>query len=292
MATNRGRGIGGILAAASGGALLLAPPVGASGLELFQQGGRGVAQAGALVARADEPSAVRYNPAGLVDADGLELQLGLDFSNRNLELRGAATGSVSAKHQIQLAPLFHLAWRPRTDACWAVGVGLDSPAWALVEWPATLAAGRATQKEKLTLLELRAALAWRLDERWSVGGALRQVRGDREQIALRSFPFLDEGGGAGEAPLFAEATGTVDGTGLALALRFAGERWGFGARWESAVELDGRGDLSFRTDAFAPTAIPDFAGQFPERGVRQEAELPQRIAAGAWRALGANMPGV
>ncbi|HEX6201760.1 MAG TPA: hypothetical protein VF100_02080, partial [Thermoanaerobaculia bacterium] len=71
-----------LAAAALVAALLLpAPPAAASGFDDFLHGGRATGQAGAFVARAADPSAVRYNPAGIVHTQGWELQAGLDFSN-------------------------------------------------------------------------------------------------------------------------------------------------------------------------------------------------------------------
>ena len=71
------------LAAALGlAAALSAPspaPAGAWGNT--QHGGRATGQAGAFVARASDPSAVSYNPAGLSSLGGFQILGGLDFSN-------------------------------------------------------------------------------------------------------------------------------------------------------------------------------------------------------------------
>ena len=52
----------------------LSAPLAAAGFGLFQHGGRGAAQVGAFVARADDPSAVRYNPAGVARLEGFQLR--------------------------------------------------------------------------------------------------------------------------------------------------------------------------------------------------------------------------
>ena len=91
---------------------LPAPGAAASGFDDFLHGGRATGQAGAFVARANDPAAVRYNPAGLVHTQGWELQAGLDFSNSTDEFTIAASGTeVRADHSIQFPPSVYLSWK-------------------------------------------------------------------------------------------------------------------------------------------------------------------------------------
>jgi long-chain fatty acid transport protein len=275
------------LAPALAAALLLLGGRGAAhgfGFGLFQHGGRGAAQAGALVARADDPSAVRYDPAALVDVDGLAVQAGLDFAVTDVEHASALTGRADAEHEIQFTPAVYLAWRPAPEARWALGLSLDSPLWTLQEWPAGFAAGRSSRKNKAAFHELRAAAAWAFAPGWSVGGALRHATGKRQETVLADFPGPPA---TGALPLTADAESTLDGQGLALALRRSGERWGWAASFESEVELAGDGDLRFRPDGFDPGDVPGFDALYATRGVRQEFLLPARFAVGAWWTLGA-----
>jgi long-chain fatty acid transport protein len=262
----------------------LTGPVHAFGFGLFQHGGRGAAQAGALVARADDPAAVRYDPAAMVDFDGLVLQAGLDFQITDLEHSSALTGSADAKHEIQFTPAVYLGWKRRADARWALGLSVDSPYWTLNEWQAGFAFGRSSRKSEVTLYELRAAAAWALAPGWSAGVALRHVTGTRQETVLAEFPHPSA---AGTVPLTADAESTVDGGGFALALRRASERWGWALRFESEIELEGDGDLVFRPDGFLPGDVPGFDSVYATRGVTQEFLLPQTLTAGVWMALGA-----
>jgi len=267
------------------GALLFFAATGelrAFGFGLFQHGGRGAAQAGALVARADDPSAVRYDPAALVDVDGLVLQAGLDFAVTDVEFSSALSGTADSEHEIQFTPAVYLGWR-RPDARWALGLSVDSPFWTLNEWPAGFAAGRASRKSEVTLHEIRAAAAWALAPGWSVGAALRHVTGTRQETVLAEFPHPSA---AGTVPLTADAESTIDGSGFALALRRAGERWGWALRFESEIELEGDGDLHYRPDGFLPGDVPGFDAVYSTRGVTQQFLLPQSVAAGVWLAIG------
>ena len=99
----------------------------AAGFGLFQHGGRALGQAGAFTARASEPSAVFYNPAGITQLPGLQVQVGLDFANSEDKYQ-SATGSFAAKHIIDFPPALYATWKS-DGSPWAVGIGLDAPFW-------------------------------------------------------------------------------------------------------------------------------------------------------------------
>jgi long-chain fatty acid transport protein len=255
----------------------------AFGFGNFQHGGRGAAQAGALVARADDPAARRLDPAALVDVVGFEAQAGLDFAATDSEHASALTGAQSSEREIQFTPAFYLGWRPDGDSRWALGLSVDSPLWAVNEWPAAFAFERGSQKSEVTLYEIRPAAAWAIAPGWSAGAALRYVTGTRQEIVFAAFPH--PGGGAG-LRLFADAESTVDGTGLALALRHATARGGFALVVESEIELEGDGELRYRPDGFLPSDVPGFDSLYATRDVTQRFLLPATFTAGFWRAVG------
>src|SRR6186713_147997 len=167
-----------------------APPLRASGFLLFQHGGRTTAQAGAFAARASDPSAVRFNPAAIVRLEGLQFEAGLDFQapSERFETDGRTD---SPEHIIQFPPSLYVTWKPKDLAVpLAFGLGLDSPFWSIENWNTALFPGRfETSRQELTLFELRPTVAWAIDERWSLGGSLRYVRGALETSFSRIFAF-------------------------------------------------------------------------------------------------------
>ena len=65
---------------AAWGCLIAAPAsVYGSGFALFEAGARGSALMGTMVARADDLSAIFYNPAGLVQLPGFQVMGGFSF---------------------------------------------------------------------------------------------------------------------------------------------------------------------------------------------------------------------
>jgi long-chain fatty acid transport protein len=62
------------------GCLIVTPvSVYGSGFALFEAGARGSALMGTMVARADDPSGIFYNPAGLVQLPGFQVMGGFSF---------------------------------------------------------------------------------------------------------------------------------------------------------------------------------------------------------------------
>jgi len=267
--------------------LLPAAGANAASFGRFQHGGRATGQAGAFVARADDPAAVGYNPAAIARSSGVGLLAGLDFEAPT-DRWSSATGAAKAEHQIQFPPALYLTWR-RPEARLALGLGLDSPLWQLVDWqtfdfPGRYVARRGDQR----LLELHPVAAWRLTEGWSVGGGLRWVRGS---LGFGDARVATAPGAADpleyEVDRLAEAT--ADGLGWDLGAHYESSRWGFGAVWKSAVEIEGSGDLNYLIrdpGALPADVLAAESARLAPGSSRLSEELPARLAAGVWWAAG------
>jgi long-chain fatty acid transport protein len=259
----------------AGLAACLAMPAGSSaaGFGLFQHGGRGAGQAGAMVARADDPSALSMNPAGLAGqvADGVRfrVQAGIDFTAPRDDFRDGFGNDYAAQHQINPPPAFYVLWAPGASERLTLGVGLDSPFWANTEWlPALFPLRNVNSRTQILLFELHPAVAWDLGSGWSLGGGARYVFGSME--VARDLVFS---GGSGTVTVDWQADANVDGVGFDLGVRRTAERFGFGATVRSAVEVTG--------GASASGGIPG-----PDS---LSFELPTEVRFGAWRGFGSKV---
>ncbi len=94
------------------GCLMMTPAAGyGSGFALFEAGARASALMGTMVARADDPSAIFYNPAGLVQLPGFQVMGGVSFIIPRTEIVthfGAFSNNTFADSQVHMVPLFHL----------------------------------------------------------------------------------------------------------------------------------------------------------------------------------------
>ncbi len=264
-------------------------PLAASGFGLFQHGGRGAAQAGALVARADDPSAVRYNPAGVARLDGFQFQAGLDFTAPTDQLKTQGRKD-SAHHVIQFPAALYATWNPEgLDLPLTFGMSVDSPFWTIQNWDTALFPGRyETIRQEATFFELRPTVAWAIGERWSLGGSLRYVQG-----AFETSFASQEGLILGPQPVVGvevtgEAASRLDGIGFDVGVQYGAPAWGFGAVVGSGVSLDGSGDIDyFARDPFSdPGAQAAFDRRFGRSSAGMNFELPPTMSVGLWWGLG------
>lgn len=278
-----------------------APAAAAAELSLFQQGARGVAQAGALVARADDPSAASYNPAGLAAlGEGLAVAAGAvavdaryEYSERfRFEGRFGPpppdfVGRSQSSPSTEALPVLHLAWRdPVRLGRWSFGLGVDTPYRREIDWrepvESTIFADRF---RRIELTRLHALAAVRLTPEWSVGAGVRYLDGDFDTGLERSVGVIASTGQFLSVPVSADAAADVDGVGFDLGLRFARAGWGAGAVMRSGVTVEG--EVRPRLDAARP-ADPVAAAELEERlrilgdPWERRVELPAELAVGAW----------
>jgi long-chain fatty acid transport protein len=259
----------------------------AAGFGLFQHGGRGLGQVGALTARAPEPSALTYNPAGIAHLDGLQAQAGLDFSN-TVDKYDSSTGTFAAQHVIDFPPALYLTWKAQ-DRPWAFGIGLDAPFWYRINWLPALFPGRFLNSEfEVRVFELHPVLAYDLGDGWSVGGGLRYLYGSLSQSnSVRLLVPFSPSPGVPVVPASVEvervADANVDAFSWDLAIQYADPSWGWGAVYRGNAELKGSGDASYHPRA---TGIPSVDAQVQARfqnGRASEAfEIPRELRGGIW----------
>jgi long-chain fatty acid transport protein len=253
----------------------------ASGFGVFQHGGRALGQVGAFTARADEPSAVLYNPAAITRLPGTQIQAGLDFSYAEDDYR-SPTGSFSTNHIIQFVPALYATWNPAGSSL-ALGIGLDAPFWYRVDWEPALFPGRFLQRTfELRVAELHPVLAWDLGGGWSVGGGLRYLYGDLEQGDNGILPVTRPGGSVLPVEVERTAEAKVDAFTWDVAVHYATPVWGWGAVFRNNAELKGSGDAHLNPRDVDPSVLDAVRRQLPSGRARQSFELPREIRGGAW----------
>ncbi len=247
-----------------------------------QHGGRATAQAGAFVARADDPSAVTYNPAGIARLDGFQLQLGADAQSLDAKARGGSD-RFELDDSTDVLPAAYLTYRlpGRADRV-VLGLGVDSPLWTSLQWTARGSnLFEATFETDAELWQIHPVVAFRLTDRWSLGGGLRYVTGDLKY----GIHEIANGGPAADNTIPLEIALRADGSdsdiGFDLGLQYAAPRWGWGAVYRQGVSLtsDDTGRLSFDVPG-----LPDLPIQLEQPTFRQTIELPDQAVVGGWLA--------
>ena len=261
----------------------------ATGFDLFQHGGRGTGQVGAFTARADEPSALTYNPAGIAALHGWQVQAGLDFFQGKDTYTSSTVGTSSAHHVINFPPHLYASWRG--SGPFAFGIGIDSPFWYTQNWNTATFPGRFLNRRfELEVFELHPVVAYDLGAGWTLGAGLRYdnanlVQGDNQQ----AIAFLP--GPAGQVPgptveVLREVDGRVSALSWDAGVRYATQVWGWGAVFRDKSNLTGSATAKYTPrdiTATDPAVLAAINQQFARGGdADQSFLLPRQLRAGVW----------
>jgi long-chain fatty acid transport protein len=136
---------------------LRAGPVHASGFYLFDRGARALGRGGAFVAGVDDPSALWYNPAGLIGsknqlvADAVLPILIADFQRLNPD--GTYAPKVQAKPTPIPIPSLAMSHMIGNKLAW--GLGIIAPQVLLMNWQQSVGANHDPSPTRYSLLELK-----------------------------------------------------------------------------------------------------------------------------------------
>ncbi len=104
--------------------LLTAQFCSAAGFGIYEWSARGNALGGATVGRADDPSALASNPAGITQLDGIQVLGGFTAIHPVLDIRTDDEWSSSDKDSLWIPPHFYATWK--INDYYTVGLGTFS----------------------------------------------------------------------------------------------------------------------------------------------------------------------
>ena len=164
--------------------LLICPRSGyTASFRILDQGAAAAGQSNAFTAQADDPSAIYYNPAGMMQLRGVQTYFGTTLlggstSYRNTAgqtARGDFNGSVAYPPPSNIyitANLNDVGLAAPVLRNMAVGIGLTFPFGTLYRWPTNGPFATATTGAALQLLDIKPTLAYKVNDRLSLGVGL------------------------------------------------------------------------------------------------------------------------
>lgn len=144
----------------------------ASGFRLPDQDAFATARGEAFVATADNPSAIYYNPAGITQLDGQNLRGG--FYGIYLDPTFTADGGQHTFHnenKLAAVPQIFYTYTPANSPVTG-GLGVYSPYGLSVKWPQNTGFRTLGTEASLTYITINPAVAFKVSDRFSVGGGV------------------------------------------------------------------------------------------------------------------------
>jgi long-chain fatty acid transport protein len=242
----------------------------ASGFHIDEQNARATGRGGAVKANPDSPSAIYYNPAGVAELKGLQLELGASLVSPRGKFTDATTGrTTSPKSNNFVLPNLYLSYR--ASDLLSFGVGVNTPFGLSIEWSADSPARSIVRKQELQTLFIMPQVGLNLSQ-W-VPGLSFAAGVDLVPASVHLAKDIPFGVDTGTVELGATAFGVGGRAGL-LYRPQALRGLSFGLTYRSPVKLDFKGTADF-------DASPIYRGQLPLDGDGSTSlKLPQTIAFG------------
>jgi len=243
-----------------------------SGYSIYEQGAKAMAMAGAFSARADDPSALFFNPAGITQLQGIQIYGGttaifLDGSSFDSTASGKTFDQVN---MIAWPSALYYTQKLNESVAW--GLGVTSPFGLKTQWGPSFDGRFISRESNLAVGNVNANLAFKASAKWSFAIGIDYAKTDIRELS-RNIDLTPLGCAGCEG--FSKLTGDGTDTGWNLALHWASPTgWRWGGSYRSKMEPKIHGDVEFEN-------IPaPFAPLFSNGGATATLPLPATFAGG------------
>ena len=243
---------------------LSAPNAVALGFRVPNQDAFAIARGNAFVATADNPSAIYYNPSGITQLDGQNLQAGsLFYLGIYGDVHSASGQDIDNDPAVIAAPTLQYTITPKE---WPVsfGFGVYEPFGFSVKWPDDVPFRQESLKGSLTYITMNPVVAWKVLPTLSIGAGptfnysrITLVQGLLPS-PLSMFP-------ADQSEFKADGWSYGYNGGV---LWQPHPQWSFGASYRSSSRMDYQGDFSLND-------VPPTGQNVSRSGSTTSIEFPQ-----------------
>ncbi len=253
----------------------------AAGFRIAAQGAKAMGMSGAFAAQADDPAAIYYNPAGITQLDGTQIQIGTTTIHQpgtgftpfpgQPTLPSGNAQSADVPHRTFYLPTF-FATHKFTDR-FAAGFGTYTPFGLQLDWPDTWAGRQITTFNQLRSHYFDFVAAYDVLPWWTVSAGFDVVQADvrLSRTTLNTgFPTFNE------SLLQFDADGTGFTYEIGTLVRLA--KWaklGVSYRHQAVIDFDG--DLRVSPVAGGLAAAGDVQ---PSQSASTTLPLPRTLVVG------------
>jgi len=250
--------------------------VNAAGFALYEWGARGTALGGTMIGRADDASAVAYNPAGITQLEGTRTKFGFSVVAPGGDIRtvdeAGNTETTSIESNYWIPPHAFLTHQ-LTDQAW-LGLGIYSRFGLGTEYPDDWPGRYNSYYNRVQSLSFNPNLALMLSDSWSMAFGVEVMWFDFKQEKAVDFTGQNDPN-TYATDIDAEVHGDSFGFGANLALHYKpNDTWAVGLTYKSRVKHTVSGDAKFDRPAGTPP------GFFQNTSAEGDITLPDSFSLG------------
>ena len=238
----------------------------ASGPSVFEMGSKASAQAGAFAARADDSTAIFYNPAGIAFLDGQEFSFNMTYLKVDGQYRSPTLGTHDDRAENFFVPsAFYSA---RISDRLAFGFGMTPHYNLTTDWADNFPGRFASRHAELITITVRPVLAIRLDDHNAIALGIDYHDASINLTRALDTTLFSTNAANGFINPYAVVTseGTIDthlrdqALGWNIAYLGKWDAWSFGLTYKSKAGFDFEGHSSFETSPRIGPHAQAFAG--------------------------------
>jgi long-chain fatty acid transport protein len=261
-----------------------------AGFSNYTQGATATGMGGAFTAKADDPTAIFYNPAGITQIEGTRVLLGMTSISPKTTLEDPWKNTWETEKETFLLPNFYLTHQ--LNDSWNLGLGVFSPYGLGRDW-----SGRKdfvyrylVREVTIQSIYVTPVVAYKLNDNWSIAAGAQWVRSKVEYQAAVDMTDI--------AAALSEAMGTtitLDDSEMTLKGDNENGNWGYsfgihgkldrlsmGLSWRSKVGCGYDGNATFIVPEsgygdVVDSMINDF---FPDTKGLTSIDMPSSVALG------------
>lgn len=214
----------------------------ATALTLYDLGPKAATMAGAFVGRADNTTALFYNPAGLAFQKGLGFRVNVSYYNYTVAAESVEFQAFDQSSEPQLIASFFVAstYKERIS----IGIGAFTPYSLITKWPSDWPGDPLCLYSKLNAFTIRPVIAVKINKYLSVGVGVdiinSNVRWDFHNLSSTIY-------GTDVRGVINELNASGNGLGFTAGILFKlKENVQVGARYQHKVSIDQKGDNDYR----------------------------------------------
>ena len=235
------------------------------------------ALAGAAASSVDDSSAIFFNPAGLAFAERNDVALHLSPTLSRVDSPAEGNDSF-VKGNKKFTPSSGFTGLYKLNDKFTLGYGIYAAGGSVSEYDVTYGSSAPltdTYSTDVKVIEGGLALAYRINNNWSVGGTYRISYAYADINMMSAVPYTP-GESAGVQVSYNDMTGwDKSAVRLGAMYRSDDNRWGWGINYRSEVLVKAEGKASFKTGV--PGGV---GGDFSNKDAKAETALPMQISTG------------